>query len=88
MVRELDDVEVRAPGEACFECEVSAPALKEAAVWTLNGERLEPSCRVRLERVGAVHRLTLRQTSSDMSGPVEFSSGTTKSRAQLRVLAE
>ncbi|XP_040912802.1 obscurin-like protein 1 isoform X7 [Toxotes jaculatrix] len=86
MVRELKDVEVTAPDEACFECEVSVPVLK-APVWSLNGEPLQPSSRVRLEKMGTVHRLTLRQTSPDMNGVVEFTSGKAKSRAQLLVLS-
>ncbi|XP_031730903.1 obscurin-like protein 1 isoform X5 [Anarrhichthys ocellatus] len=87
MVRELRDVEVVAPDEACFECEVSVPVLK-APVWSLNGEPLQPSSRVLLEKMGTVHRLTLRQTSPDMSGEVEFTSGKAKSRAQLRVRSD
>ncbi|XP_032368895.1 obscurin-like protein 1 isoform X11 [Etheostoma spectabile] len=87
MVSELKDVEVTAPGEACFECEVSVPVLK-APMWSLNGEPLQPSSRVRLEKMGTVHRLTLRQTSPDMSGVVEFTSGKAQSRAQLRVLSD
>ncbi|XP_076603670.1 obscurin-like protein 1 [Chaetodon auriga] len=87
MVRELKDVEVMAPDEACFECEVSVPVLK-APVWSLNGEPLQSSSRVSLERMGTVHRLTLRQTSPDMNGEVEFASGKAKSRAQLRVLSK
>ncbi|GAA6236144.1 obscurin isoform X1 [Lates japonicus] len=87
MIRELSDVEVTAPDEACFECEVSVPVLK-APVWSLNGEPLQPSSRIRLEKMGTVHRLTLRQTSPDMSGVVEFTSGKAKSRAQLRVLSD
>ncbi|KAM9710746.1 obscurin isoform 2-T2 [Menidia menidia] len=87
MVRELRDVEVLAPDEACFECEVSVPVLK-SPVWSLNGDPLQPSSRVRLERMGTVHRLTLRQTSPDMSGVVEFTSGKAKSTAQLRVVSD
>ncbi|XP_045909528.1 obscurin [Micropterus dolomieu] len=87
MVRELKDVEVMAPDEACFECEVSAPVVK-SPVWSMNGEPLEPSSQVCLERVGTVHRLTLRQTSPDMNGVVEFTVGKAKSRAQLRVLSD
>ncbi|KAM9804503.1 obscurin-like protein 1 [Neosynchiropus ocellatus] len=85
MVRELQDVEVVAPNEACFECEVSVPLLK-SPVWTLNGEPLQPCSRVLLEKMGTVHRLTLRQTSADMSGVMEFTSGKAKSRAALRVM--
>ncbi|XP_042351107.1 obscurin-like protein 1 isoform X2 [Plectropomus leopardus] len=87
MVRELTDVEVMAPDEACFECEVSVPVLN-APVWTLNGEPLQPSSRVLLEKMGTVHRLTLRQTSPDMSGVVEFTFGKAKSKAELRVLSD
>ncbi|XP_044222762.1 obscurin-like protein 1 isoform X12 [Thunnus albacares] len=87
MVRDLKDVEVVAPDEACFECEVSVPVLK-SPVWSLKGEPLQPSSRVRLEKMGTVHRLTLRQTSPDMSGVVEFTSGKAKSTAQLRVLSK
>ncbi|XP_073329291.1 obscurin-like protein 1 [Pagrus major] len=87
MVRELKDVEVMAPDDACFECELSAPVVK-APVWSLNGEPLQSSSQVRLEKMGTVHRLTLRQTSPDMSGAVEFTSGKAKSTAQLRVLSK
>ncbi|XP_005736941.1 obscurin-like protein 1 isoform X8 [Pundamilia nyererei] len=87
MVRELKDVEVMAPDEACFECEVSAPVFK-SPVWTLNGEPLQPSSRVRLEKMGTVHRLTLRQTSPELNGVVEFTAGKTKSKAQLRIVSD
>lgn len=84
MVRELQDVEVVAPDEACFECEVSMPVTK-APVWTLNRETLQPGPRVLLEKMGTVHRLTLRQTSTDMTGTVQFISGKAKSTANLVV---
>uniref|UniRef100_A0A3Q0R1B6 Obscurin-like protein 1 n=1 Tax=Amphilophus citrinellus TaxID=61819 RepID=A0A3Q0R1B6_AMPCI len=87
VVRELKDVEVMAPDEACFECEVSAPVFK-SPVWSLNGEPLQPSSRVRLEKMGTVHRLTLKQTSPEMNGVVEFTAGKAKSRAQLRVVSK
>lgn len=87
MVRELEDVEVTAPNEAGFECEVSGPVLKDPE-WSLKGETLQSSSRVRVEKMGTVHRLTLRQTSADMSGPVEFTCGKAKSRSQLRVLSK
>lgn len=87
MVRELTDVEVLAPDDATFECELSAPVVK-APVWTLKGELLQASSRVRLEKMGTVHRLTLRQTSTDMSGEVEFICGKTRSRAGLQVKEE
>ncbi|XP_029968646.1 obscurin-like protein 1 [Salarias fasciatus] len=87
MVRELKDVEVAAPDDACFECEVSAPILKPP-VWSLNGEPLQPGARVRVERMGTVHRLTLRQTTPDMSGVVEVTFGKARSSAQLRVVGD
>ncbi|XP_062258668.1 obscurin-like protein 1 isoform X4 [Platichthys flesus] len=87
LVRELRDVEVMAPDDATFECEVS-PLAVEAPEWSLKGEPLQPGPRVHVEKTGSVHRLTLSQTSSDMSGEVEFSSGSARSSAQLRVLGD
>ncbi|KAK1789084.1 hypothetical protein P4O66_015031 [Electrophorus voltai] len=84
MVQDLQDVEVTAPEEACFACEISIPALKEP-IWTLNGEVLQPGPRVLMEKMQTVHRLTLRQTYKDMSGIVEFISGKAKSTAKLHV---
>ncbi|XP_070399995.1 obscurin isoform X4 [Nothobranchius furzeri] len=87
MLRELRDVEVVAPDDACFECEVSDLVLR-SPVWSLNGEPLQSGPRVRLEKTGTVHRLTLRQTSPNMSGEVAFTSGKATSRAQLRVTSD
>ncbi|KAM9483875.1 obscurin isoform 15-T19 [Salvelinus alpinus] len=87
MVRELKSVEVVAPDEACFECEVSVPVLK-APVWSLKGEALQQGPKVSLEKMGMVHRLTLRQTSVDMTGLVEFTSGKAKSSAELHVKSD
>ncbi|XP_029559438.1 obscurin isoform X4 [Salmo trutta] len=87
MVRELKSVEVVAPDEACFECEVSVPILK-APVWSLKGEALQQGPKVSLEKMGMVHRLTLRQTSVDMNGLVEFTSGKAKSSAELHVKSD
>ncbi|KAK0147314.1 Obscurin [Merluccius polli] len=42
MVRPLEDVEVEAPGDACFQCEISHPVVR-APVWSLRGEPLWPS---------------------------------------------
>uniref|UniRef100_H3CTZ3 Ig-like domain-containing protein n=1 Tax=Tetraodon nigroviridis TaxID=99883 RepID=H3CTZ3_TETNG len=86
VVRELEDVEVTAPSEACFECEVSAPVVR-APVWSLNGECLQSSSCIRVEKTGAVHRLVLKQTSVDMNGEIEFTCGNAKSKAQLQVLS-
>ncbi|KAM8855619.1 obscurin isoform 11-T11 [Spinachia spinachia] len=87
LVRELKDVEVTAPEQARFECELSGTVL-QAPAWSLNGEPLRPGSRVLLERMGTVHRLTLTQTSPDMGGEVEFASGQAKSRAQLRLRSD
>ncbi|XP_067300487.1 obscurin-like protein 1 isoform X3 [Pseudorasbora parva] len=84
MVRELQDVDVTAPADACFECEVSLPVAK-APTWTLKGEALLPGPKVVVEKMGTVHRLTLKQTSADMSGIVCFVTGKTKSTANLRI---
>ncbi|XP_050974240.1 obscurin-like protein 1 isoform X16 [Labeo rohita] len=84
MVRELQDVDITAPADACFECEVSLPVAK-APTWTLNGETLHPGPKVVVEKMGTVHRLTLKQTSEDMSGTVCFIIGRAKSTAQLQV---
>lgn len=87
VIRELEDVEVSAPGDACFECELSAPA-STSPVWSLNGEALQPSPEVLLEETGAVYRMTLRRTSPDTAGEVDFTCGKAKSRAQLRVQSQ
>ncbi|XP_060945032.1 obscurin-like protein 1 [Limanda limanda] len=87
LVRELRDVEVVAPDDATFECEVTALAV-EAPEWSLKGEPLQPGSRVHVETKGSVHRLTLSQTSPDMSGEVEFTCGSVRSSAQLRVLGQ
>lgn len=87
VVRELQDVAVTAPTEACFECEVSADVIRTPE-WSMNGELLQSSSRVRVEKMGTVHRLILRQTSADMSGVVEFTCGKAKSKARLQVLSK
>lgn len=84
MVQELEDVEVTEPEWATFQCEVSV-AISRPPVWTLNGEGLQPGPRVRLESSGTVHRLTLKETSGDMSGVVRFTMGKAKSSATLSV---
>lgn len=84
MVQELEDVEVMEPEWATFQCEVSV-AISRPPLWTLNGEGLQPGPRVRLESSGTVHRLTLKETSRDMSGVVRFTMGKAKSSATLSV---
>lgn len=84
MVQELKDVEVTAPAQACFQCEVSV-AISRPPVWTLNGDTLQSGPTVRLENLGTVHKLTLKETSADMSGTVKFTTGKAKSSATLTV---
>ncbi|KAG7502030.1 obscurin 1 [Solea senegalensis] len=87
MVKELEDVEVSEHESACFQCEVSLE-LEKPPVWTLNGETLRSGPCVRLESRRATHKLTLRNTSADMSGTVRFTMGKAKSSAALSVLPE
>lgn len=84
MVKELEDVEVSEQEWATFHCEVSV-AITKPPVWTLNGETLQAGPCVRLENNGTVHRLTLKDTSADMSGVVRFTVGKAKSSAVLTV---
>ncbi|XP_058247682.1 obscurin isoform X4 [Hemibagrus wyckioides] len=84
IVQELQDVEVSAPEEACFVCEVSVPLLK-SPIWTLNGDVLKPGPKVLLEKMETVYKLTLKHTSEDMNGVVMFDSGKAKSTANLHV---
>ncbi|KAM8722669.1 obscurin-like protein 1a [Acanthopagrus schlegelii] len=84
MVKELEDVEVTEPEPASFQCEVSV-AINKPPVWTLNGETLQSGPSVRLEDHGTVYKLTLKNTSVDMSGVVKFTLGKAKSSAQLSV---
>uniref|UniRef100_W5L213 Obscurin-like protein 1 n=1 Tax=Astyanax mexicanus TaxID=7994 RepID=W5L213_ASTMX len=86
-VRELEDVEVSAPEEARFQCEVSVPLMKPP-VWTLNSETLQQSPDIRLESRGNVYTLTLKSTSVEMSGTVQVTVGKAKSCAALRVTEE
>nr|XP_020476185.1 obscurin-like protein 1 [Monopterus albus] len=87
MVRELEDMEVMEPESASFQCELSV-AINKPPVWTLNGETLVPGPCVHLETHGPVHKLTLKNTSVDMSGTVKFTMGKAKSSATLSVTAE
>ena len=87
VVRELEDVEVEETEPASFQCEVSV-AINKPPVWTLNGASLQPGPSVRLESHGTIHKLTLKETSVDMSGTVKFTMGKAKSSATLSVLGE
>ncbi|XP_041637515.1 obscurin-like protein 1a [Cheilinus undulatus] len=85
MVKELEDEEVIESEPACFQCEVSV-AINKPPVWTLNGETLQAGPFVRVENRGTVHKLTLKNTSVDMSGVVKFTMGKAKSSAMLTVM--
>ncbi|XP_040888100.1 obscurin-like protein 1a isoform X2 [Toxotes jaculatrix] len=87
MVKELEDVEVTEPEAASFQCEVSVD-ISKPPIWTLNGETLQSGPSVRLENRGTVHKLTLKNTSVDMSGIVKFTMGKAKTSAMLSVMAE
>ncbi|XP_066519296.1 obscurin-like protein 1a [Hoplias malabaricus] len=85
LVKELEDNEVTAPEAARFQCEVSVPLIKPP-VWTLNGETLQPGPDIHLANKGTVYTLTFKNTSSEMSGIVKFTTGKAKSSANLTVL--
>ncbi|XP_026157888.1 obscurin-like protein 1a [Mastacembelus armatus] len=87
IVRALEDVAVKEQESASFQCEVSV-AINKPPVWTLNGETLHPGPSIRMESHGTVHKLTLRDTTMDMSGTVRFIMGKAKSSSMLSVTAE
>ncbi|XP_054826058.1 obscurin-like protein 1 [Eublepharis macularius] len=84
VVRALRSVEVMAPSEAQFECEISAP-LSCTPQWSLNGEALQPSSQVQMESMGHIHRLRLCQTTPGMNGMVKVTVGSARSKARLTV---
>lgn len=84
VVRALRNVDVVAPSEAQFECEISAP-LSCTPQWSLNGEELQPGSHVQMESKGHIHRLRLYQTMPGMSGTVKVTVGSARSKAQLTV---
>ncbi|XP_077176937.1 obscurin-like protein 1 isoform X5 [Paroedura picta] len=84
VMRALRSVEVVAPSEAQFECEISAPP-SCTAQWSLNGEELQPSSQVQMESVGHIHRMRLRRTTPGMSGMVKVTVGSARSKARLTV---
>ncbi|MEQ2247435.1 hypothetical protein ILYODFUR_009372 [Ilyodon furcidens] len=87
IVKELEDVEVTEPEPASFQCEVSV-AINKPPVWTLNGATLHTGPDVRLEDHGTIHKLTLRNTSVDMSGTIKFTLGKAKSSATFTVIGK
>ncbi|KAG1973513.1 obscurin [Pimephales promelas] len=84
ILKGLSSVEVMEPKEARFKVETSIK-LERAPKWTLNGQMLCPCPEIRIEREGTSNRLIFTQTDSSMCGIVQFTSGKSKSEAQLTV---
>lgn len=84
IVRGLKSVEVMEPEPALFQAETNMKSGRPPK-WTLNGEVLEHSATVDLDRQGNLHSLCLAATDSSMSGPVVFVAGKSRSTAQLTV---
>ncbi len=84
ILKGLSSVEVMEPKEARFKVETSIK-LERAPKWTLNGHILCPCPEIRIERQGTSNRLIFTQTDSSMCGTVQFTSGKSKSEAQLTV---
>lgn len=87
IVREMSAVVVMEPEPALFQVETSLKSGRPPR-WTLNGEVLEASETVDIDRKGTVHRLCFTSTDSSMSGPVLFVAGKSRSTAQLTVQGE
>ncbi|XP_070765008.1 obscurin [Enoplosus armatus] len=84
IVRGMSSVEVMEPEPALFKVETSLKSGRPPR-WTLNGEVMEPSAAVNIDREGTLHSLCLTSTESSMSGPVLFVAGKSRSTAQLTV---
>lgn len=87
IVREMSSVVVMEPEPALFQVETSLKSGRPPR-WTLNGEVLEASATVDIDRKGTVHSLCFTSTDSSMSGPVLFVAGKSRSTAQLTVKGE
>ncbi|XP_077303920.1 obscurin-like protein 1 isoform X3 [Lithobates pipiens] len=87
LIRNLRDVKVTAPNDACFECEVSIP-LPRPPQWSLNGVLLHNGGDIIIESRGNLHKLTLRDTYPELSGTVRFIAGKARSEARLTVLEQ
>ncbi|KAM3856235.1 obscurin-like protein 1 [Vipera latastei] len=84
VVQPLKNVEVMAPSEAQFECEISAPP-DLTPQWSLNGEKLQPGLQLQMESMGHLHKLRFCRTSPNMSGMVKITIGNARSKAHLTV---
>lgn len=87
IVRGMSSVEVMEPEPALFQVETNLKSGRPPR-WTLNGEVLEPSATVNIDRKGTLHSLCFTSTESSMSGPVLFVAGKSRSTAQLTVKGE
>ncbi|XP_041040413.1 obscurin isoform X3 [Carcharodon carcharias] len=84
ITKQLCDVEVTEPNDACLECELSIADVKPPK-WILNGEILQASEDVDIEHCGIIHRLTLKKTNCKMTGLLQFIAGKSKSEARLTI---
>ncbi|XP_038654386.1 obscurin isoform X3 [Scyliorhinus canicula] len=84
IIKQLCDVEVTEPNDACLECEISIADVKPPK-WILNGEVLQASEDVDIEHCGTIHRLTLKKTNCKMTGVVQFVAGKSKSEARITI---
>ncbi|XP_029139837.1 obscurin-like protein 1 [Protobothrops mucrosquamatus] len=84
VVQPLKNVEVMAPSEAQFECEISAPP-DFIPQWSLNGEELQPGLQLQMENTGHLHKLRFCRTNPNMSGMVKITIGNARSKAHLTV---
>ncbi|XP_039210331.1 obscurin-like protein 1 isoform X2 [Crotalus tigris] len=84
VVQPLKNVEVMAPSEAQFECEISAPP-EFTPQWSLNGEELQPGLQLQMESMGHLHKLRFCRTNPNMSGMVKITIGNARSKAHLTV---
>lgn len=87
IVRGMSSVEVMEPAPALFQVETNLKSGRPPK-WTLNGEVLEPSPTLDMDREGTIHSLRLISTDSSMCGPVLFTAGKSRSSAQLTVNGE
>lgn len=83
----MSSVEVMEPEPALFQVETSLKSGRPPR-WTLNGEALEPSATVNIDRRGTIHSLCLTSTDSSMCGPLVFVAGKSRSSADLTVKGE